>query len=118
MIGVDIAEIARVRKAVAGDGFRSGVFTPGEQAYCDGKPDPCESYAGVFCAKEAVVKALGTGFGRGIGFKDIEIAHSENGAPSVIAHGAAAAYLEGREIGVSISHDGGIAIAVAQIERR
>ena len=53
MIGVDIARIARVGKAVESKPFRDRVFTAEEQRYCDGKPNPSESYAGIFCAKEA-----------------------------------------------------------------
>lgn len=121
MIGIDTACISRIRKALDNAAFKARVFTQSEIEYCDGKPDGVQSYAGIFCAKEAVVKALGVGFGNGIMPCDIEIAHDDFGAPYVIAHGNAKSVLRDRDIRVSISHDGDNAVAVAQIvesERR
>ena len=118
MIGIDIAQISRVRKAVESKAFRSGVFTAAEQAYCDGKPKPFESYAGLFCAKEAAAKALKVGFGTGIMPIDIEIGHDENGAPQLIAHGKAAQAFAAYRSDVSISHDGDYAIAAVMLCER
>jgi holo-[acyl-carrier protein] synthase len=60
-VGVDLIEIERIRRALERPGFRDRCFTPGEQAYCDSKPNPAQHYAGRFAAKEAVGKALGCG---------------------------------------------------------
>jgi holo-[acyl-carrier protein] synthase len=61
-VGTDLIEIERVRKALARyERFRDRCFTPAEQAYCDSRPNPAQSYAGRFAAKEAVGKAIGSG---------------------------------------------------------
>ncbi len=118
MIGVDIVRIARVGKAVESKPFRDRVFTAEEQRYCDGKPNPSESYAGIFCAKEAAVKAIKSGFGKGIMPTDIEISHDGNGAPVLNAHGNAQNEFSGYCADVSISHDGEYAIAAVMLYKR
>ena len=70
-IGTDLIEIDRIRRALERPGFRDRCFTPAEQAYCDGKRNPAESYAARFCGKEAVGKALGCGVR--FTWKEIEI---------------------------------------------
>ena len=113
--GVDLIEIDRIRQAIErnGDRFLQRVFTPVELALCDGK---VESLAGRFAAKEAISKALGTGIWRnGINWTDIEIQRDlATGAPVLKLHGQAAKYaaeIELHEWSVSLSHDGGKAIA-------
>ncbi len=118
MIGVDIVRIARVGKAVESKPFRDRVFTAEEQRYCDGKPNPSESYAGIFCAKEAAVKAIKCGFGKGIMPTDIEISHDGNGAPVLNAHGDAEKKFFGYCADVSISHEGEYAIAAVMLYKR
>src|SRR5205823_11442553 len=72
-VGVDLIEIERIRRALERyPGFRDRCFTPAEQAYCDSRPNPAESYAGRFAGKEAVGKALGIGVR--FTWKEIEIA--------------------------------------------
>lgn len=115
MIGVDTASISRIAKALCNPAFKANVFTPRECEYCDGRPAPTQSYAGIFCAKEAAAKALNTGFGKGVMPSDIEIDHAENGAPILVAHGGAATMLASRRACVSISHDGDFAVAVVQL---
>ncbi|MCX4312427.1 MAG: holo-ACP synthase [Clostridia bacterium] len=115
MLGVDTVRISRVREAVRGEAFRTRVFTADEIKYCDGAADAAASYAGIFCAKEAVAKALGTGFGRGVMPHDIEITHAETGAPVAVLRGEAARMAGGREAEISVSHDGDHAVAVAMI---
>ena len=84
-IGVDACEIARLRRALdgaAGRRFRARVFTAEEQRYCDGRGRNCiESYAARFAAKEAAMKALGTGWGEGIGFLDFEVTRDGDASP-------------------------------------
>lgn len=60
-VGVDLIEIARIGRAMERPGFRERVFTDAERAYCDGRPNPAQHYAGRFAAKEAIGKALGCG---------------------------------------------------------
>ncbi len=84
-LGTDIVEIERVRRAIAKPRFFRKVFTPSEQEWLrDLGDNAAQSAAGLFCAKEAVAKALGTGFGKGLTFQDIEIGHTELGAPIVV----------------------------------
>ncbi|ACZ33289.1 holo-(acyl-carrier-protein) synthase [Chlamydia pneumoniae LPCoLN] len=74
-IGTDIIEISRIRKAIATHGNRllNRIFTEAEQKYCLEKTDPIPSFAGRFAGKEAVAKALGTGIGSVVAWKDIEV---------------------------------------------
>lgn len=83
-LGTDIIEIARIARAIQRDSFVRHTFTVCEQEWLDTKgKNKAESAAGLFCAKEAVAKALGTGFQRGLNLKDIEITHDKLGAPQV-----------------------------------
>ncbi|MDO7785683.1 holo-ACP synthase [Desulforamulus aquiferis] len=113
-IGTDIIEIERVELAISRSGqeFLNRVFTPGEQSYCGGK---VQCLAGRFAAKEAVLKALGTGL-RGLRWTNIEILPNYQGKPEVKLSGSAlelAADLGIDKIMVSISHDRGRAVAFA-----
>ena len=117
--GVDIIEISRVGRLLElyGDRFLKRIFTPGEIDYCRGRPP---NLAGRFAAKEATMKALGTGV-RGVNWKDIEVVRHESGAPSIKLHakGAQRAHrLSIQEISVSISHsrDYAVAFVVARSE--
>ena len=85
--GVDIIEIARVERAMARSGprFLARIFTPQEQAYCQGR---MASLAGRFAVKEAVAKALGTGIGE-MTWLEIEVVSDESGRPELVLHGAA-----------------------------
>lgn len=121
-IGVDIIEVARIRRALGnprtGDRFRARVFTDGEVAYCLPRRNGHESFAARFAAKEATMKALGRGFGQGIGWRDIEIIRGE-GAPSVRLFGGALHYAEMlgvRRVHLSLSHTGELAIAYVVAE--
>ncbi len=112
--GVDLIEIRRVGLAVEEHGARllKRVYTSREQAQCAGRT---ESLAARFAAKEAAAKALGTGVWRhGIGWTDLEIVRNDEGAPSLILHGAALAcanHMGWRAWSVSLSHDRTNAIA-------
>ncbi len=110
--GVDIIEISRVRQVLEryGERFQQRIFTPKEIAYCRGR---APNLAGRFAAKEATMKALGTGV-RGVGWKDIEVVRHKSGAPSILLHGRAkkrAERLKVEEISVSISHSREYAVA-------
>ncbi len=110
--GVDIIEISRVGDVLDryGQRFLDRIFTPGEIAYCRGRPP---NLAARFAAKEAVMKSLGTGV-RGVGWKDIEVVRHESGAPASRLHGRAksrAQRLGLADISVSLSHSREYAVA-------
>jgi holo-[acyl-carrier protein] synthase len=116
--GVDIIEIDRVMGVLEryGDRFLGRVFTPGEIDYCRGR---APNLAARFAAKEATMKALGTGV-RGVGWKDIEIVRAASGAPGVVYHGRAesrAKRLGVLETSVSLSHSRDYAVAFVVITR-
>jgi holo-[acyl-carrier protein] synthase len=114
-VGTDLIEIARVRRSLARyPRFRDRCFTPAEQAYCDSRANPAESYAGRFAGKEAVGKALGFGVARAFAWKDIEIVGRPK--PSVRLSGRVAVWAQGHgihEIDLSMTHSRELAQAVA-----
>lgn len=120
-IGTDIIEVERIRKfASKGEDFLKRVFTEKEIEYSESHRDPAPFYAARFSAKEAFVKALGTGFTGGIGFNQIEVYHVELGKPEIRLSGKAkekADELGITRIFISISHVKDWANAVAVLER-
>lgn len=117
--GVDLIEISRIAGVLEryGSRFLRRIYTPGEIDYCRGRPP---NLAARFAAKEAAMKALGTGI-RGVAWKDIEIIRHESGAPSLQLHGRAQARAHRigvRQLSLSLSHsrDYAIAFVVAQIQ--
>jgi holo-[acyl-carrier protein] synthase len=119
-IGTDIIEVDRMRKSIAkGDSFKDRVFTKDEITYSDSHRDPAPFYAARFAAKEAFVKALGTGFIDGIWFDQIEVFHVELGKPEIRLFGKAKEVAEEKgikKIFISISHVKEWANAVAVLE--
>ena len=116
--GVDIIEISRVKLVLEryGQRFLDRVYTAGEIAYCRGRPP---NLAARFAAKEATMKALGTGV-RGVSWKDIEVVRQESGAPSVLLHGrgkSRAERLGVRDISLSLSHSRDYAVAFVVLQR-
>ncbi|GBD36287.1 Holo-[acyl-carrier-protein] synthase [bacterium HR36] len=108
-IGTDIVECQRIARMLAkhGEVFLRRVFTEQEIAYCHQRKRAAEHFAGRWAAKEAVFKALGTGWAKGMCWTDIEIVHDHLGQPQVQVHGAVREYTEHKGIGgilVSISH--------------
>lgn len=117
-IGLDIIETARVEKALQNPVFLKKVYTEGEQEYLAKRKGNAQSAAGIFAAKEAVSKALGTGFGP-ISFQEVEIVWDENGKPSVRLTGRALKKLQemgGKQVLVSITHIKDLAAAQAVID--
>ncbi len=116
-LGVDIVEIERMKGIlVRTPSFAERVFSPDERAYCDGKSNPATHYALRFAAKEAVVKALGTGFADGIGVRDIEVRRAKNGRPMAKLSGRALEIAESlgvRELSISLSYTHTDAVACA-----
>jgi holo-[acyl-carrier protein] synthase len=115
-LGVDISEVDRIREAMArhGQRFIERVFTPAEIAYCNRHRDRAERFAGRFAAKEAAMKALGTGWSRGVRWVDIEVTRLPTGRPTLSLHGAAreiGEQLGMRRASLSITHSGNTALA-------
>ncbi len=116
-VGLDLIEIERIRRALERHpGFRNRCFTPAEQAYCDSRRNPAESYAGRFAGKEAVGKALGFGVARAFAWKEVEIVGRPK--PAVRLSGRLAAWAERRRAGaidLSMTHSRELASAVAVV---
>ena len=107
--GIDIEEIDRIGNVIErrGDHFLNRIFTKGEQAYCLRRKRFAQHFAARFAAKEACMKALGTGFSRGVRYRDIEVVRKPGERPSLHLHGRAKEIAE--EMGVvnislSITH--------------
>ena len=118
-VGCDVIEIARVQKAIAKQSFIERVFAPEEIAYCESRgKQAAASFAARFAAKEAVLKALGTGL-RGGELTEIVITNDELGKPSVQLlgyHGQLAAKLGVKKIAISMSHSRETALAYVVME--
>ncbi len=114
MIGADITDIRRIAEAIKNERFLQRVFTLSEREYAYSKHDPVQTLAGMYAAKEAVAKLSGKGLS-GFSLTDIEIAHTESGAPQVNLCGKAKE-LFGVKVQVSISHEKEYAFAVASFE--
>ena len=125
--GIDLIEVDRVERALTrpltGARFRARVFTPGEIAYCESRGRPrYQSYAARFAAKEAAMKALGTGWNRNVGWSEIEVVRRRGHAPTIALSGKAAEFARRRGIitlHLSITHTAATAIAhvIAEGER-
>lgn len=120
-IGTDIIEIGRISDILRrGDKFLDRVLTSKERKHLESKGMKQESVASMWCAKEAVAKALGTGI-RGFEMRDVEILHDELGKPLVMLHDNAAKTaqrLGAGDISLSISHCRDYAVAMCVIERK
>ena len=117
-VGVDVVDVARVASLLAryGERFIHRCFLPGELC----RPGDAQHLAGVLAAKEAAFKALGTGWGGGVGWLSVEVTRTPTGGPALRLHGAAAAHAAARGAArahLSISHAAGVAVAVVVLER-
>ena len=119
--GIDITEVPRIRQTIEhfGERFLKRVFTEGEIRYCESKVNRAERYAARFAAKEAGMKALGTGWNHGVRWRDVEVVRHPGGRPGVVLHGMAAEIAEKlgvRNICLSLSHTADQAIAQVILE--
>jgi len=119
--GIDIVECLRIAQMIErhGELFISRVYTDHEIEYCSARKAATQHYAGRWAAKEAVLKALGTGWRRGISWRDIEIRNDHKGAPTVKLRGGARDVMEKARIArlhVSISHCRNFAVAYVVAE--
>ena len=122
--GVDLAEVGRIRAALedarTGKRFRERVYTPKEIAYCESRGrGKYESYAARFAAKEAVMKALGRGWGARVRWLDIAVERARSGKPKIVLYGKSAELAAERGIArweLSITHtrEHGLAFVVAE----
>jgi len=119
--GIDLAEVPRIRQAIEryGSRFTARVFTPAEIAYVERKANRYERYAGRFAAKEAAMKAFGTGWTRGVRWLDIEVRNLAGGKPTLELHGEAAriaARIGVRAISLSLTHTAELGLAQVILE--
>ena len=119
--GIDIAEVPRIREAIArhGQRFLQRIFTEGEIQYCEAKANRVERYAARFAAKEAGMKAIGTGWNHGVRWRDIEVARKPGGRPTLLLHGKAAEFaarLGAVNIALSLTHTAEQAMAQVILE--
>jgi holo-[acyl-carrier protein] synthase len=115
-LGVDITEVSRIEATIARHGatFLKRVFTPSEITYCERHRNRAERFAGRFAAKEATMKALGTGWARGVRWLDIEVVREPSGKPTLKLSGASqeiANRLGVKHIALTITHTGNTALA-------
>jgi holo-[acyl-carrier protein] synthase len=121
-LGVDITEVDRIQAAIARHGrpFLERVFTPAEIAYCEKHRNQAERFAGRFAAKEAAMKALGTGWRRGVRWVDIEVVREPSGKPTLKLSGESreiAGRLGVTHIALTITHSGNTALAQVIFEK-
>ena len=119
--GIDLVEVQRIERSLSvyGERFLERVFTPAEREYCDRHKNRAERYAARFAAKEAGMKALGTGWRRGIRWRDLEVARRPGGRPTLSFAGAAAqmaANLRVRNVALSLTHTATQAMAEVILE--
>jgi len=117
-IGTDIVEVTRIGEMIErhGEIFLQRVFTEGEIRYCQERKLAMQHYAGRWAAKEAVMKTLGTGFSKGVGWRDIEVASQKSGQPIILLSGGAKEMTKVMgidEVLISISHCRAYATATA-----
>jgi holo-[acyl-carrier protein] synthase len=107
--GIDITEVPRIAQSIGrfGERFLQRIFTEEEIRYCDSKANRAERYAARFAAKEAAMKALGTGWNHGVRWRDCEVVRLPGGRPTMSFHGKAAEFaakLGTKNIALSLTH--------------
>jgi holo-[acyl-carrier protein] synthase len=120
-IGIDVLEVRRLERVLAahGERFEQRVFTEREIAECRARADRAQALAARFAAKEACLKALGTGWSGGLSFRQVEVVRGEGGAPRLVLWGEAARRADGAGVTrtwVSLTHQPGVAAAVVVLE--
>lgn len=119
--GIDVAEVDRIEASLGrfGRRFAERVFTAEEIRYCESKANKAERYAARFAAKEAGMKAIGTGWNRGVRWQDIEVQRMPGGRPTVVFHGKAGEFFAGlgaKRAHLSLTHTKSMAVAVVVLE--
>jgi holo-[acyl-carrier protein] synthase len=120
--GTDIIEVQRVEdKLVRTKSLRTKLFTPTEIAYCESKHRPAMHFAARFAAKEAFLKAMGTGWSGGHKFSEIEVINNARGKPELFVHGKVKEFCEAHGVSameVSLTHIKDLASAVVVLETK
>jgi holo-[acyl-carrier protein] synthase len=118
-VGVDVIEIARVGDVVErwGEHFLGKIFTEREIAYARARKNPLHHFAARFAVKEAVAKAVATGWRGGFRWKDVEVENDERGKPNVVLGGSLKSLLRDANVHVSISHSDNVVVGFAIVER-
>ncbi len=119
-IGIDLVQVSKMAQSMRSAAFLRKTFSEAEMADCSASARAEERLAGKFAAKDAFMKATGSGIRQGMWFSQIEVLHRDTGAPYLKVSGEAeeaARRLEVRNMHVSISHAGGLATAVVVLER-
>lgn len=119
--GIDLAEVPRIAAAIErfGDRFLRRIFTADEIRYCDSKANRAERYAARFAAKEAALKAIGTGWGRGVNWTEVEVRRQPGGRPTIAFHGRAAEFAQRlgvKHAALSLTHTKETALAQVILE--
>jgi len=119
--GIDIAEVPRIAASIErfGNRFLHRIFTEGEMRYCESKANRAERYAARFAAKEAGMKAIGTGWNHGVAWRDVEVRREPGGRPTLVFHRKAAEFLArlgARHVALSLTHSAEYAIAQVILE--
>jgi holo-[acyl-carrier protein] synthase len=119
--GIDITEVPRIEQAIErfGERFVNRVFTAREIAYCRSKKNSIERFAARFAAKEAGMKAIGTGLRMGVTWHDVEVAREPGGRPTLLYHGQAAEFarkLGVKRVALSLTHTESLAMAQVILE--
>lgn len=118
-IGLDLCETHRLKRAMTRRAFVQRVFSPAEVSACTGRRDRLLCYAARFAAKEAYFKAIGTGWGQGVGWLDVEVESDGNGPPRLLVSGEArrvSRALGVKAVHLSLTHTGDYAAAMVVIE--
>ena len=120
-VGTDLAEVPRIKRSIDryGDRFLNRIYTQAEWAYASRKANAAERFAARFAAKEAGMKAIGTGWRRGVTWKDFEVVNEPSGRPTLVLSGVAlrvATQMGTRRISVSLTHTSEMAFAVVLLE--
>jgi holo-[acyl-carrier protein] synthase len=120
-IGTDVAEVGRIRESISrfGERFLHRVYTERERAYASSKANAPERFAARFAAKEAGMKAIGTGWRLGVTWKDFEVVNELSGRPVLLLHGVAKAIADRlgvERISISLTHTAEMAFAIVIVE--
>ena len=120
-IGTDLAEVNRIRESIAryGERFLTRIYTQRERTYAESKANAAERFAARFAAKEAGMKAIGTGWNFGVKWQDFEVVNEPSGRPKLILHGVAeqvARKLGAERVSISLTHTRETAFAIVILE--
>ncbi len=120
-IGTDLAEVTRIERSISrfGSRFLDRIYTSREQRYCSSKANSNERFAARFAAKEAGMKAIGTGWNFGVRWVDFEVTNEPSGRPTLALSGVAKNFAErlgGKRISLSLTHTAEMAFAVVILE--